>query len=162
MKISAGRPFYSQTPHVHSVDYPLPQFLPENTEAPFHDLQSHMIFVSFFSQRQYCNISKELLHYRHAIFSLCQAQENNCIESAPLIFFDCSIYIGLVILIYNQFMGIQFNSINSCFSVEFFYLFVSFFCLMEHFSFCGYICIICNNGQKVKRYYKLIYSQIFF
>ena len=106
MKISAGRPFYSQTPHVHSMDYPLPQFLPENTEAPFHDLQSHMIFVSFFSQQQYCNISKELLHYRHAIFSLCQAQENNCIESAPLIFFDCSIYIGLVILIYNQFMGI--------------------------------------------------------
>ena len=49
------------------------------------------------------------------------------------------------------------------FSVEFFYLYVSFFCLIGQFFFCYYICIKCNNGQKkLKRYHKLIYSQMFF
>ena len=47
---------------------------------------------------------QELLHYGQAVFSLCQAQENNCIESASLIFFDFSIYMGLVIL--NQRCGV--------------------------------------------------------
>ena len=104
---------------------------------------------------------QELLHYRHAIFSLCQAQENNCIESAPVIFFGFSIYIGLVILIYNQFMGILLSLFLFQCGV-FLFICEFFFCLMEHFSFCSYICIICNNVEKVKRYHKLIHSQIFF
>ena len=39
-------------------------------------------------------------------FLSARLMKKNCIESASLIFFDFSIYIGLVILNYNQFMGI--------------------------------------------------------
>ena len=95
-------------------------------------LQYKQLKIEFyFSNESYC---------RHAVFSLYQAQENNCIQSASFFFLT---------LAFTQIQLYQIRELYKIFfyfSVEFFYC--EFFCLMEHFSFCCYIYIKCNNVQK--------------
>ena len=111
-------------------------------------LQYKQLKIEFYFSNESYNEEQEIVSIILPTSSFLSARlmKKNCIESASLIFFDFSIYIGLVILNQNQFMGILLDLFLLQCGV---FLFIcEFFCLMEHFSFCCYNCMKFYNDQK--------------